>query len=300
VSHGGYRVSATACHVKTTTDNKLYSVASKDSLEFFYGRDDDHMVSAFKMSSTHTHYLIVFDKDICAVYDDYGHITKSGFKWWKHTRRPCLHVLFREKGQKLVEQMIKPHGVKKFQNNATKADEKNYEKTKCSSAYIISTKDSEAGAGIVGEYNVKILIQHGEPDYYDADFLGIWADQEKWFKFTGNYWRKRDKNYVHATDDCRVLVEYVPPSSSSSSKPSRLSTGEEIIWSGEMDLSDGVSKRITIPLRSDADFSNAMALGAPAAGDDGGDVAPKPLKRVKKLKFSLQPGLDAAEPGAGE
>ena len=59
------------------------------------------------MSSTHTHYSIAFDKDICAVYDDYGHITKSGSKWWKHTRRPCLHVLFHEKGQKLVEHMIK-------------------------------------------------------------------------------------------------------------------------------------------------------------------------------------------------
>jgi hypothetical protein len=257
------------------------------------------MASAFKMSSTHTHYSIAFDKDICAVYDDYGHITKSGDKWWKH-RRPCLHVLFREKGQKLVEQMIKPHGVKKFQNNATKADEKNYAKRKCSSAYIIATKDSEAGAGIVGEYNVKILIQHGEHDYYDADFLGIWADKENWFKFTGNYWRKSDKNFLHATDDCRVLVDYQPPSSSSS-RPSLMPTGEEIILSGSMDLSHGGSGSITIPLRhTDADFSNAMALGAPAAGDDGGDAAPKPPKRVKKLKFSLQPGLDAAEPGAGE
>ena len=39
--------------------------------------------------------------------------------------------------------MIKPHGVKKFQNNATKADKEDYKTTKCSSAYRTSTKDSE-------------------------------------------------------------------------------------------------------------------------------------------------------------
>ena len=67
-----------------------------------------------------------------------------------------------------------------------------------------------------------------------------------------------------------------------------------------MDLSGGGTHTLTIPLRPPAaDFSNAGNLGAPAGSDDG-DVAPKPLKRVKKLKFSLQPELDAAEPNAGE
>ena len=49
-----------------------------------------------------------------------------------------------------------------------------------------------------------------------------------------------------------------------------------------------------------ADFSNLVGLGAQAPCEDGGDLLPKPPRRVKKIKFSLQPELDAAEPNAGE
>jgi hypothetical protein len=48
------------------------------------------------------------------------------------------------------------------------------------------------------------------------------------------------------------------------------------------------------------DFPSLGGLGAQALCEDGGDLAPKPPRRVKKIKFSLQPELDAAEPNAGE
>ena len=292
VSHGEHSVVVGSVqHTETAAPKKLYSIASKDSLKFMYG-EEKAVAEAFAISSSHTHYTIEFDDKVCKVYEHGRQLTSTKYMIWKDDIS-CLHVLFHDKEVTSIPQSIKPHVEKK--------DAKNYEDVDASrlSTYAeaggmctnaLETKIQQVSLGQNAfEYSVNLIIQRTSTHFYDADFLRTWAERLKWHALAGNYWCKKGTNYVYATDDCKVLVEYVPKpaalsllalTSSSKTGGSSLAPGTNAV-SEEMHFAD--MSRIGAP-------GALAALGAEAAGD-GEEVAPRAQKRVKKIKF-LEP-----EPG---
>ena len=288
VSHGNHSVVVGAVHhVQTTTAKKLYSVASKHSLCFWYG-EEGAMKDAFKISSSQTHYTITFDAEVCKVYADGFMKANAGFTFWKH-ELPCLHVLFHDKGEASIEQKVKPHGEKKDSKLYDPTDSSTYAKTvPCTMAFTTTILEVGSSSAKVGEYIVNLTIDGTSKEHlYDADFLRSYTHQLGHIRqIAGNYYAKNGTNYENAFDKSQILVDYKPKHAASALSSSSGGGDTSIV---RLDGPRGAEASASDAMHL-TDFSHIGGLGADASAEDH-DIAHKAPKRVKKIKF-LQP-----EPG---
>jgi hypothetical protein len=317
-SYGKWSVEATVKHFTTTPRKTLKSVASKDTIIFYYDGNE-----AFKMLSSQNHYTLRFDKKCCKVYRDLdtSDEVSEGDKIYKQ-KTPCLHVLFDENVQANTPQSYKPH-ANKAGNKSSKPQYKSLvivsDTTQTFQCEIDELPTSATAR--VAEYLVTLTVNQGGDDMYDSDFLKCYEKSWKVIihKLDGNFWSffgphrpDINANYMHFTDHFSVQVDYVPKATGSAPTLPQVSLMPD---SALQIPREGIQRRPSVPLREPngnranlnphtsllstgeaaadgmhvGDFSD---LGGLSAIDPTGPKAP----RRKKIKF-LDP---EPERGAGE
>jgi hypothetical protein len=291
VSHGKYAVTAEVKHLQVTPGRRLYSVADKHRLAFWYADAKDEMHVSFTMISSQTHYTVTYNDKFCKVYRDKmplaqkTPLSKDGLS--------CLHIIFDDGVKNNVVQKFKPHGNSKKVKTLYQADPTDTPEVSCSKALTTEIDDWSplAGDSRIGEYYVTLNVDKQEQDLYDADFLRAFANDSDTYELAGHLWCKEGENYKHATDCKRVRVKYVsrPTGSAPLGHSSRPAVGAPIFSNAHM----GQDASVAPDAVHLAPLSSLTGLGtdAPSEGDD---VLPKPPKRMKKIKFLSD--VSAADP----
>ena len=301
-SYGRYKVSTTAARFGDPPGtNHLCSVATKDALTFYYGQETDMQV-AFTMTSSQNDYTIDISKDVCKVYlDGAGAEVHSGQKLPKRTL--CdLHVMFDSdvKNKDYVPQDVKPHGISKDEQEYLKYH--NYPGIDCSEAFKYEIpKIGDAGIGrLMPDYLVTIHIERDAPTAaYDLEFLRHFPREHDHKLIGDTLWADFTNDYVHATDSMALMLAYVTKTDKTASRPllPPPARGEAPEPPGDPPFARAPNNPLTRV--QVADLSASASLGAHAPSDSA-EVAAKPPRKIKRLKFSLQPDAGPAEASAGE
>jgi hypothetical protein len=294
--YGKFKVTTTATKFidigDRTPPRRLYSVATKDRLEFYYG-EANKMKKAFTMISSQNNYSFEIDDTVCKVYLD-GQDTEilHGHKIRKKNLSD-LHVIFDSKIKTkaithvVAARHIKPHAPAQAAvflptDFGDLVEGSNIEVRMMNINHSTNLNPNHL---TTGEYYVNITITEDTFDLYDADFLRVHTDTRgPAIAFYGKCLQVTDEDYKPYFDhEAQGIIVYGPDRRTygmPQPQPFRPSAPQNAHHPGPSAI---IKHGAQAP-----DFSAMPSLGAQAPPDSAADpLAVKPPKR-KKIKFSLQ------------